>query len=256
MGQKTNPQALRIGITQQYLSDWYTAKTEYPTIIKQDLEIRKTIYNNFKSISPIAAIHIKKNLAGKNSQATFNIIITALYPRIKSIAKLITRYSFFEQSRSRLSFLIKKKVASQKEVKIKYKNLTTFFICFFQSKIRSIARTISKFLKSKAKISFSLIQNPLKKAALTAHQIGEQLEKRLPFKRILKQTLRKMEIAGLAGAKIELSGRLNGIEIARSEWNKFGKIPLHSLESNIDYVSYHVKTIYGVIGIKVWIYNN
>ena len=80
------------------------------------------------------------------------------------------------------------------------------------------------------------------------------MEKRTPFRRAVKQTIKKVQLTNLKGVKVEVSGRLNGIDIARSEWKRDGKIPLHTLKAQIDYTHQMAYTIYGVIGIKVWLF--
>jgi len=80
------------------------------------------------------------------------------------------------------------------------------------------------------------------------------IEKRIPFRRVMKQTISKVERAGSKGVKVIVSGRLDGAEIAREEMLALGKIPLHTLRADIDYAGGRAATIYGAIGIKVWIY--
>jgi small subunit ribosomal protein S3 len=80
------------------------------------------------------------------------------------------------------------------------------------------------------------------------------IEKRIPFRRVMKQTIARVERAGAQGVKVVCSGRLDGAEIAREETLSSGKIPLHTLRADIDYASSAAFTIYGAIGIKVWIY--
>lgn len=91
-------------------------------------------------------------------------------------------------------------------------------------------------------------------SVLVLQGIAAELEKRVPFRRVMKQTINKVERAGAKGVKISISGRLNGAEIARTEKLLSGKIPLHTMRANIDYAEGVANTIYGVIGIKVWIY--
>jgi small subunit ribosomal protein S3 len=92
-------------------------------------------------------------------------------------------------------------------------------------------------------------------AMLVAQQVAEQLEKRMPFRRVLKTMLDKIESnKEVQGAKIEVSGRLGGAEMSRKEWLSRGKIPLHTLRADIDFARYEASTVYGVIGVKVWIF--
>ena len=114
-----------------------------------------------------------------------------------------------------------------------------------------------KFLGSK-KIDINMnileVKNPNLSAAIAVQQIASDLEKRIPFRRALKVAMSKIEAAGAKGAKVTVSGRLNGAEIARSETLTSGSLPLHTLRAAIDYSRGIARTIYGAIGIKVWIY--
>jgi small subunit ribosomal protein S3 len=103
-------------------------------------------------------------------------------------------------------------------------------------------------------ISINFIKNPFEDASLIGKYIGEQLEKRVPFRRAVKQAIKKVQLTDLKGIKIQVSGRLNGIEMARSEWKRDGSVPLHTLRAKIDYSSQRAETIYGTIGIKVWLF--
>ena len=98
------------------------------------------------------------------------------------------------------------------------------------------------------------VKNPNLDAKLVSELIATALEKRVPFRKAVKQALGQVERAGAKGVKILVAGRLNGAEIARGEKFISGKIPLHTLRADIDYVHTEANTIYGVIGIKVWIY--
>lgn len=105
------------------------------------------------------------------------------------------------------------------------------------------------------KLDVEEIRHPDSYARLVAKSITEQLEKRLPFRRVMKQTMEKvMQQRGVEGVKISLAGRLGGAEIARVEQAHRGKIPLGTLRANIDYSQVNARTTYGVIGVKVWIY--
>lgn len=98
------------------------------------------------------------------------------------------------------------------------------------------------------------IDRPNVNAELVVQSIAADLEKRIPFRRVIKQTLGRIERGGAAGARIIVKGRLDGAEIARDERVLYGKIPLHTLRANVDYARGAAWTIFGAIGIKVWIY--
>ena len=93
-------------------------------------------------------------------------------------------------------------------------------------------------------------------AALLADLVAEQLEKRIAFRRAIREALQRAEKQNVNGIKIQVSGRLNGAEIARSEWIREGRVPLQTLRADIDYATQEANTIYGVLGIKVWLFRS
>jgi small subunit ribosomal protein S3 len=115
---------------------------------------------------------------------------------------------------------------------------------------------LAKFTTGKIKdVNITEIKNPEANSQLVADNIAQQLEKRIPFKRAMKQAGEKAVRAGAKGVKIMVGGRLNGAEIARSEKLLRGKIPLATLDADIDYATARAKTTYGILGVKVWIFN-
>jgi small subunit ribosomal protein S3 len=97
------------------------------------------------------------------------------------------------------------------------------------------------------------IKRPDLDAKLVADGIAKQLERRIPFRRVLKKAMQTSMDAGAAGIKVQISGRIGGAEIARVEWYKEGRIPLHTLRADIDFANGRAETTYGSIGVKVWI---
>ena len=93
-------------------------------------------------------------------------------------------------------------------------------------------------------------------SSLVACAIADQLEKRVAFRKAMRQTAQRLQKNGVKGFKIQVSGRLNGAEIARAEWVREGRVPLQTLRANISYATYKAFTTYGILGIKVWIFNN
>ncbi|RMF62662.1 MAG: 30S ribosomal protein S3 [Cyanobacteria bacterium J069] len=91
-------------------------------------------------------------------------------------------------------------------------------------------------------------------AALIGEYVQQQLEKRVSFRRVVRQAITRAQKSGVQGIKIQVSGRLNGAEIARTEYTREGKVPLHTLRADIDYAYITAQTIYGVLGIKVWVF--
>jgi len=118
-----------------------------------------------------------------------------------------------------------------------------------------IKEGIEKLLRgSKVKINIEEIRNPDADANVVAQNIANQLEKRMPYRRAMKQAIEKAGQTNVKGIKVQISGRLNGAEIARSEKAISGLVPLSTLKSQIDYAYVPAQTTFGVIGIKVWIY--
>ncbi|MGE0199253.1 MAG: 30S ribosomal protein S3 [Simkaniaceae bacterium] len=102
-------------------------------------------------------------------------------------------------------------------------------------------------------IEVAEIKRPDQDAKLVADAIAKQLERRVAFRRVLKKSIQATMDSGAAGIKVQISGRIGGAEIARTEWYKEGRIPLHTLRANIDYATGRAETTYGSIGVKVWI---
>jgi small subunit ribosomal protein S3 len=118
-----------------------------------------------------------------------------------------------------------------------------------------------RFLKSffpAKKVQFQLnvteVSKPGLEATIVCQQVIQELERRMPFRRVLKMTIERVKKSGALGVKIMVSGRLNGAEIARREWLGWGKIPLTNLRADIDYYGDKAQTMAGTIGVKVWIY--
>jgi len=123
--------------------------------------------------------------------------------------------------------------------------------------IEELKKTISTLLKKKVPVRLEILEyrNPEESAKIMAETIVEQLEKRIPFRRLMKQTLMKIVSSReVKGAKIYLGGRLDGAEIARSEHLEEGSLPLQTLRADIDYAKATAHTTFGTIGVKVWIY--
>lgn len=122
--------------------------------------------------------------------------------------------------------------------------------------IEDLRKRLQKFIGNKPlKVSIEEVKNPESNARLVAHTVAEALERRVPFRRVIKQALaRTKEDRAVQGAKIMISGRLNGAAMSRREWISWGKIPLHNLRADIDWAKDIARTTYGVIGVKVWIY--
>ena len=117
--------------------------------------------------------------------------------------------------------------------------------------------SLKKILKESKQIRIKVlqIQKSESESSLVARSLADQLEKRVAFRKAIRQTTQMLQKSGVKGFKIQVSGRLNGAEIARAEWVREGRVPLQTIRADISYASQKAFTIYGVLGIKVWIFN-
>ena len=246
MGQKTNPKGFRLITTQKHLSDWYSNKLSYPSLIEEDFLIRSKVETMFKEFLSISKIEINRVNQDMDQKEYVNITIHALFPRAKEMYKKVSKY-----------FVTTTDTNSQKNLSIinnSKGNLKRFTSLLLKRNIRNLIRYFQIKTKKNFFVGIKFIKNPFEDATLIAKYIADQLEKRIPFRRAVKQTIKKVQLTSMKGLKVEVSGRLNGIDIARSEWKREGKIPLHTLKAQIDYTHQRADTVYGVIGIKVWLF--
>jgi small subunit ribosomal protein S3 len=120
--------------------------------------------------------------------------------------------------------------------------------------IETLRGDLQRIMGVPVHVSIEEIRKPETNAQLIADSIAQQLEKRIMFRRAMKRAMQNAMRLGAQGIKIMSSGRLNGAEIARTEWYREGRVPLHTLRANIDYATSTAETTYGAIGIKVWVY--
>ena len=122
--------------------------------------------------------------------------------------------------------------------------------------IEQIRNELSKTLNIKSKVRINIIEitEPDRQAKLLSQWMAQQLEKRVAFRRVIRQGIQRANKANIQGIKIQISGRLNGAEIARKEWIREGRVPLQTLRAKIDYSYTKAQTIYGILGIKVWLF--
>lgn len=120
--------------------------------------------------------------------------------------------------------------------------------------IESIKNALSKIVGSEVNLNVVEIRKPEADAKLVGEAIAQQLEKRVSFRRAMKRAMQSAMKMGAQGIRINCSGRLGGAEIARMEWYREGRVPLHTLRADIDYGLVEAHTAYGIIGIKVWVY--
>ena len=126
------------------------------------------------------------------------------------------------------------------------------------SGLETLLNNIKKLLPSNRQVTIKVLE--VEKvdldAKLLAQLVSEQLEKRVAFRRAIRDALQRAQKQNVNGIKIQVSGRLNGAEIARSEWIREGRVPLQTLRADIDYATTEANTIYGVLGIKIWLFKS
>ena len=120
--------------------------------------------------------------------------------------------------------------------------------------IENLKKAVVKIVKGSVQINIKEVKKPDLDAQILAEGVAQQLEKRVMFRRAMKRTVQSALRQSAKGVRIEVSGRLNGAEIARTEWYREGRVPLHTLRADIDYGTAEALTTYGIIGVKVWVY--
>nr|YP_009106279.1 ribosomal protein S3 [Interfilum terricola]AIT95134.1 ribosomal protein S3 [Interfilum terricola] len=216
MGQKIHPLGFRLGIIQKHRSQWFAKSINYPKLILEDNFLRKIILKKFKDAG-IIELSIQRKLD------QISIDIKTARPGI-----------ILGRDGDGLEIL-------QKYLENQIKKYRSKTLINLENSIQ-IALHITE------------LSSPDSHAAFIAEYLVEQLEKRIPFRRAVRQAIQRAQRARIQGIKIQISGRLNGAEIARSEWVREGRVPLQTLRADIDYSYKTAKTIYGLLGIKVWIF--
>lgn len=246
MGQKTHPKGFRLVTTQKHLSEWYSNKLSYPALMEEDYFIRTKVDAYFKEFLSISKIEINRITQNENAQEYVNITVHALFPRAKDMSRKVAKYFMdsAENTNPKTNAILNNPKG----------NLKRFTTLLLKRNIRNLIRFLQVKNNKNYYIGIKFIKNPFEDATLIAKFIGEQLENRTPFRRAVKQTIKKVQRTTMKGIKVQVSGRLNGAEIARSEWKRDGRVPLHTLKAKIDYTHQRADTTYGVIGIKVWLF--
>ncbi len=222
MGQKVHPLSLRIGLGTDWKSHWFGKKRKYREFLEQDVKLRSFIIKKLDKAG-FNSVKIER------SANSINIIVQAARPGL----------------------VIGRGGSGVEELKGEIKK----FLQRIDPALASARGGFASGEKLEIRLEIEEIKQANSQAAVVAADMASQIEKRLPYRRVIKQALSKItQNKGVQGAKIMVKGRLNGAEIARKEWLKKGRIPLQTLRSDIDYAQATAYTTYGTIGIKVWIY--
>ena len=222
MGQKIHPLGLRLGITQKHRSIWFSKFNNYPSLILEDTNIRSYILQKYPD-AHIVDILIKRYRTTKNIKKNESIDLIEINIHTALPSKLLD---------------CKNKEKGLKELKILLEK-------FCQKKRNNLP-------KVEILLNIVKVDDIYLKASVLADYLITQLEQRVPFRSALKKTLNRTQ--NLKGIKIQIAGRLNGAEIARTEWVRKGRVPLQTLRADIDYSYKTAKTIYGILGIKIWLF--
>ena len=250
MGQKIHPFGFRLGITKKHRSHWFAPKNQYPQLILEDNFLRSHLLSNYVDAG-ITTIEIQRKLN------QVKLEIRAARPGIlfgrdgKSLENL------------RKDLEQKLKIFRQKNyVLLSYSTISNYY-CPSSGQEGQEGQEGQKLTTKKLENSTNFSQiavhvmklaNPGLEAAFIADFLVEQLEKRIAFRRAIRQAVQRAKRSGVKGIKIQVSGRLNGAEIARNETVRQGRVPLHTLRADIDYCYKTAKTIYGLLGIKIWVF--
>lgn len=214
MGQKINPLGFRLGTTQSHYSLWFAQPKEYSENLQEDAKIRNYINN-----------YIQKKMKISSAVGILRIEIQKQTDVIK--IKIYTASQKLFEKRKR-----------PQEMKELQRNLQKEFYC----------------VNRKFNLALIKIAEPYRNPTILAEFIADQLKQRVSFRKALKQAIQLTEKANTKGIRIQIAGRIDGNEIARVEWIREGRLPLQTIQAKIDYCSYPVQTISGILGIKIWIF--
>lgn len=224
MGQKVHPFGFRLGITENHRSEWYTKYHNYSQVLKLDDEIRQRI------------IHLLKDISMKQSEEIADRSNIKIHHNLVADTIVIEIYSASPDN-------LIKKLRSHLPSK-------------------TFSEELKKSLNNKKLIlNITKLNEPNIHSSILAQTLAKSLEKRTKFRRAVRTALDDFHKAVLnadldenqVGIKIQVSGRLNGAEIARTEWVREGRVPLHTIQAKISYSYEKAQTIYGILGVKIWI---
>nr|YP_010189060.1 ribosomal protein S3 [Ulota hutchinsiae]QZJ48012.1 ribosomal protein S3 [Ulota hutchinsiae] len=216
MGQKINPLGFRLGVNQNHHSYWFAKPKNYSKLLQEDQKIRSCIED-----------YIYKNIRNSSNYGGIARI------EIKRKTDLIQ----VEIQTGFPALLIKNRSRGIEQLKKDVQSMLT-------SGDQKLQMTLTEITK------------PYGEPNILAEYIALQLESRVAFRRTMKKAIELAKKTNVKGIKIQIAGRLNGAEIARVEWAREGRVPLQTLRAKIDYCYYPAQTIYGVLGIKIWIFQD
>ena len=226
MGQKIHPLGFRLGVSQEHRSIWFARPNYYSELLQEDERIRNCIQQ-----------YVRKHV---RSSFKYGGIARVDIQRKTDLVQVEIHTAF-------PALLVEGRGPSRSSET--------------QTKgLEQLRRNIQDILtpgNRKLKMILSEVPKPYGEATILAEYIALQLESRVAFRKTMKKAIELATKKGnVKGIKIQIAGRLNGAEIARVEWAREGRVPLQTLRAKIDYCYYPAQTIYGVLGIKVWVFRN
>nr|AKR81098.1 ribosomal protein S3 [Pentastemona sumatrana] len=216
MGQKINPLGFRLGTTQSHHSFWFAQPKNISTGLQEDEKIRDCIKN-----------YVQKN---RRISSGFEGIARIVIQKRIDLIQVIIHIGFPK-------FLIEGRTRGIKEL---------------QTNVQKEFHSVNGRLN----IAITRVEKPYGKPNILAEYIALQLKNRVSFRKAMKKAIELTEQTGTKGIQVQIAGRIDGKEIARVEWIREGRIPLQTIRAKIDHCSYTIRTIYGVLGIKIWIFVN
>lgn len=215
MTHRVHPYVFRIGQTKPWKSRWFNLK-KFPEYLREDTLLRQWLEKRLRQ-SHVESIEIER------SPNTIQVIVKTSRPGLLIGRSGEGAEKLKEEIRGRL-YRVSRRFGSGEE-------------------------------KREIKLTIEEVRDAETRAAIAGQMIADELEKRIPFRRVLKQAVEKISSSKeVRGVKVALKGRLGGAEMARYEWLKKGRIPLQTIRADIDYAEKTAYTTYGTIGIKVWVY--
>nr|YP_009229420.1 30S ribosomal protein S3 [Syagrus coronata]ALT55402.1 30S ribosomal protein S3 [Syagrus coronata]WGM70587.1 ribosomal protein S3 [Syagrus coronata] len=216
MGQKINPLGFRLGTTQSHRSFWFAQTKNFSVGLQEDEKIRNCIKN-----------YVQKNR--RISSGFEGIARIGIQKRIDLI-QVIIHIGF-------PNLLIEGQTRGIEELQMNV-----------QKELHSVNRRLN--------IAITRIEKPYGQPNILAEYIALQLKNRVSFRKSIKKAIELTEQTDTKGIQVQIAGRIDGKEIARVEWIREGRVPLQTIRAKIDHCSYTIRTIYGVLGIKIWIFVN
>nr|WGH11537.1 ribosomal protein S3 [Lobelia pyramidalis] len=214
MGQKINPLGFRLGTTQSHYSLWFAQPKKYSENLQEDAKIRDYIKNYIKKKMKIYSV--VEGITRIEIQKQIDVIKIKIYTASPKL---------FNEKRPR-------------EIEELQRNLQKEFFC----------------VNRKFNLAIIRIAKPYRNPTILAEFIADQLTNRVSFRKAMKKAIELTEQANTKGIRVQIAGRIDGKEIARVEWIREGRVPLQTIQAKIDYCSYPVRTISGILGIKIWIF--